>query len=76
VTEQFRVAAVAALEEPIRPLVVLWLRCHVFFPSSDPLTEPYRLIHVESNRVVLFEGIPGSGFWLSLAQVARWLWDT
>jgi hypothetical protein len=35
-TEQFWVAAVAALEEPSRPLVVLWPHCHGCFSSSEP----------------------------------------
>jgi hypothetical protein len=37
VTEQFWVAAVAALKEPSRPLVVLRPRCHAFFPLPELL---------------------------------------
>jgi hypothetical protein len=37
VTEQFWVAAEAALKEPSRPLVVLRLRCHAFFPLPELL---------------------------------------
>ena len=42
-TEQFWVAAVAALKQPIRPLVVLRLRCHAFFPLPEPEQIPVQL---------------------------------